>query len=269
MKTKTITLEELNKLSAPNINGVIYPPPFVYLDKFIDKGNTNFTVSNEIALNDAGTNYNSYLRFAGKTQFNLLDGMKYEVGCIVALDLGTPLIKLYAGTKVSVCNNLCGNGTIALRFNPSDNYKDIIENLFNSLDSKIRNQIDYINYLKNIILSEEQIKSLCYNLLIEPKVYGSTTIVKGIKLLNDNTNNLYYGVNNFWDIHNALNHNINEESEHDIMLPEKVNALMSKSCDILNVVKYDNFVNSAQTSTVEVVNDTVEIVKPKKSKKGK
>lgn len=200
------------------------------LDIETDKFNIGLNASHEIInVNEDLSENISFGRMDLQYTFNIDDELQYNLGLIIALDKGKPIAKIYSGTQVKACLNMCIFGAEQIhRFDINTtgfSYRDVFKNEFKGIEEKVKKAKVIIKNLKSIHLTTEKIHTLngaiLHNIIKNNGVVGTNPILNGIKLQSDRNSkyNSKEGLN-AWLYYNSLTEYLNEKI-HILDIPEK------------------------------------------------
>lgn len=153
----------------------------------------------------------SYGRLNLVTKFNVTDELFYEVGLLIALDLGQPKIKLYRGAKVRACLNLCiFQKDDVIEFKITDGVSlEMVQTYLTSVAAKISEVNRIVSSMKEIIILPSQLEQIIGHLVVNTKnnntKNGTSSILSAVDLLLDDKGKYYYKQPNFnlWLLYNA------------------------------------------------------------------
>lgn len=225
------TIDEIlkSKTFVKEGSGAIFRSPTDYLMPFVDTVNNKLSgykitskVSNAVVnMNDDGSENVSFGRVNIQADGPVIDGISMPtIGIVYGLDINKPVIKVYTGTNVSACTNLCV-------FNPADLFQmEIMNNLerIYSLAEEYAEDISkkYEKYQKVIkeLQSQEidmmETQMLLGGLLMRgvvDGVLGTNGVVMGTRELMDKKSvySIKEGVTTKWNIYNAITQYITDK----------------------------------------------------------
>lgn len=238
MNKETNTAKILASKSVEK-NGFPFPSPAKLLQPVLNEfkkleGFEIETVADEpLTLIDAENNeLIGYKRVLAKATIELTEGIKYQIGFVYALDLKTPLIKIFTGAEVIACTNMAVFGAtdfVKLELLTNLNKAPlIVEEFCKNSSAKLAEIKEMIFKMQNYVLTKRETYLLLGKMLAEfqsnefKSVAGTTSITNAAKLL-FNSKSPYYWENspNVWNFYNACTDNLREKT-HVIDQPEKV-----------------------------------------------
>lgn len=189
----------------------------------------------------SGESLIAFKRVSALVNFPIDEEMTYQIGFVYALDLLTPLVKVFSGVNVRVCNNLCIFSNSMYKkenFNNRErSFSDAIGYLKN-IEKNMESAKNIIYQMKNFFINEQEKNMLLGKILqavVAPKnLAGTQSVINAAKLFNDPKNARYYFKENTnaWVFYNALTEGY-EGKVHLLDQPEKVLQLfelMQKYC---------------------------------------
>lgn len=209
-------------------NNITYPSPEVLLRPVIDILGSAVEIrcngENEIEIAHGENNYKAFERFNVIAKFPVDDEIFYEVGCLVALDLTVPKIKVYSGAVVNACLNLTiyGHDTCVKFDLNSNNAVDTVKSCLQDIAVKIEKTKEIIARLKLVHLTESITKRFVGALSIgnasERSAYGANFLSQGVALISEESSKYYYKQTNFnaWLLYNAFTENIKKANIFDV-----------------------------------------------------
>jgi len=221
-----------------------YKTPKEYLEKFIDvvspiAPDISVQVSGKIQNAELdktiNTAYSRILIEASNTKLKS-DGLFPTFGIVIGLDTQKPVYKLYEGTVVSACTNLCvfnSNNMFAgdIFDGLSEGY-DRLGTWVNGYKETFGENLDIYQRLEKNVLSKEQLEEKLGSLLrfsIDNPYLGTTPVVLAAKELY-NPNSMYHieddeGTTD-WNLYNAVTSYLS--SKTDILDKASKTLLLSK-----------------------------------------
>lgn len=217
-----------------------FPNPQTLLSK-LDNASVAMYGSEKVTnINEDGSKNVSYGRLIMEQKIQLDELTSYTVGMIYAFDTNKPIIKLYSGALVKACLNLCiFQAESILKFDYLNNPSGAVESFkiaAAAIQEKAQEAKRIIDNLKEIHFTYEIIKKvnaeLLHRITGEKAISGSTAILNGIKLQEDEKSRYFAKVNGLtaWDYFNSLTEYISDKAS-PLDQPEKVYQLYKFICD--------------------------------------
>lgn len=198
-----VTYDSPSALLQPVLNS-FYNFPSLELTLTGENENTN--------VNADGSENTSFGRLNLVSKFEIDDNVFYEVGLLAALDLGTPVIKIYRGAKVRACLNLCifsSEDTVSFKLADGINH-ELVGAYLASVVAKIQEAKDIIQGLKGVLIAPELLPQIIGGIVLDSSkkeaTNGTNSVLNGIRLLLDSKSKYYHLQNGFnaWDLFNAF-----------------------------------------------------------------
>lgn len=125
--------------------------------------------------NTDGTINISYGRLNLVTSFDIDETLKYEVGILIAYDLGVPKIKIYRGAKVSACLNLCiFSAEDIVKFDIGEGVNmESVQHFLADVVLKISKVREVVERLRGILIAPQNVSQIVGSMMLETveKIY--------------------------------------------------------------------------------------------------
>ena len=206
-------------------SGVQFAPPAEYLNPFIDIAQAKFpeitirTSGKVENAEDSGETNTAFSRVLLEMKGLIIDGIQQTMGIMYALDVQKPIYKVYAGTEVSACTNLCVfradelfSGFVLDGMEKGINFANILNQGY----EKIFEEYMAIQAaLKANIVKTDTVLGRLLNYSIKNNYLGTTPIVYAAKELQDNSSQYYAkdGECSMWNMYNAVTHHLSSKAD--------------------------------------------------------
>jgi hypothetical protein len=213
-------------------SGIEFKTPEVYLSKTLDKlskytDKFNVKVAGSVTnVNEDGSTNTAYGRVLIEPDFSNTDKMYKTVGFLYALDIQRPVVKVYTGSIVTACTNLCIFNAEHL-FEASimdggfDKSYDILDTYLENMGKTLGEYYAIKENLEAQLLPEKEINTYLGKLLefgIKNSFIGTTPIVQAGKELYSADSKYYIGkdkITSKWNIYNAITDNLKKADIKD------------------------------------------------------
>jgi len=211
-----------------------YHAPGKFFEGLLNIEEEKFNISvngshEDISINEDKTENLVFKRFNLMYTFTIDEELQYNLGLVVALDMGKPIAKIYSGVQVKACLNMCiFSSDQVIKFDLSSNptgYKAHFIEQFKRISERVERSKVIINELKKIQLTQFKIDELngaiLRNLIATNGTAGTNPIINGIKLQSRNDSK-YFTKNGLsaWLYYNSLTEYV-EEKIHVLDIAEK------------------------------------------------
>lgn len=241
MEQKTLELNDLLDSKIYVRNNISYMPPREIINPFLEKvgysgEEINIQFQNEVInQNISGEENVAFPRFLVevKKQMLMFGDVQYQntYGLLVAMDQQNPVAKVYSGTEVSACTNLCifnAEHTFTQNLMESlDNTWNAVKGFVSGEEAKIEEYRDtHLRLVANTLTQEDLNQKLGQLLRVSgSSKLGTTPIVKAAKLVSDRTSTYYAEKeSNLYNLYNAITQSITD-SKDLLYRPDKTMAL--------------------------------------------
>lgn len=218
--------------------GVQFGTPSEYINPFIDIAgamfpNISVRTSGKVENGeDDGDLNTAYARGLVEMTGSNVDGIKSIFGILYSLDTQKPIYKIYAGTEVVACTNLCvfRADELFTGFILDGMSKGIIfaKQVISQYEKIFQEYMKIQKSLENNIVKTHDILGKLLNYSIKNNYLGTTPIVYAAKEL-QSSDSPYYAKDNecsMWNIFNAITQNLSHKA--DIADKASKTALLSQ-----------------------------------------
>jgi hypothetical protein len=220
-----MNIEELIQSKRFVKGGVQFGTPSEYINPFIDIAEAKFpditvrTSGKVENAEDTGESNISYSRGLVEMQGLEVNGIRQKFGFLYALDLQKPIYKIYAGTEVVACTNLCVfradelfTGFILDGMSKGITFaKQIISNYERIFQEYMELQL---SLEANIVKTKDVLGPLLQYSIKNPYL-GTTPIVYAAKELQDSSSRYFAkdGECSMWNVYNSVTQSISSKSD--------------------------------------------------------